>query len=335
MKIAVLGAGAIGGVVAGYLKLKGEDVTLIGRQAVVEAVTRSGLHVSGARGDHHVRLNVHTELFFKPDLAILAVKTQDLACVVEDNFPFIKDALVVTTQNGVAADKLCARYFLPEKIISSIIMFGATYLEPGCVVHNFEGNWIIGSMAGEGVSQTILDTSLVLDKAFTVTVSEQILGMKYLKLFVNASNCIPALLGISLQETFVDVEMSKISVAVWKEAFRVVSQAGIQLASLPGFPLERVTGLTSMPADEAAKVFSGVMMNLSKDPLYGSILQSIMRGKVSEIDFINGEFVRIAEENNDYAPLNKKLVEMVHRVELTREFYAKEELLSHVRPFLS
>jgi 2-dehydropantoate 2-reductase len=138
-----------------------------------------------------------------------------------------------------------------------------------------------------------------------------------------------------LQETFVDVEMSKISVAVWKEAFRVVSQAGIQLASLPGFPLERVTGLTSMPADEAAKVFSGVMMNLSKDPLYGSILQSIMRGKVSEIDFINGEFVRIAEENNDYAPLNKKLVEMVHRVELTREFYAKEELLSHVRPFLS
>jgi 2-dehydropantoate 2-reductase len=333
VKIAVIGAGAIGGVVAGYLKLKGEDVTLIGRKAVVEAVTKHGLHVSGCRGDRHIRLDIHTELFFKPDLVILAVKTQDTVGAVGENFPFIKDSLVVSVQNGVRAEGLLAQYFPQEKIISSIIMFGATYLEPGCVVHNFEGNWIIGSMFGSAVSEAVLSTSLVLDKAFTVTVSQELQGMKYLKMFINASNCVPALLGVSMQDAFADLQMSTMSIAIWKEAFEVVSKAGIKLSSLPGFPLENVTRLTAMQGQEAAKVFSGIMVNLSKDPLYGSILQSIMRGKTSEIDYINGEFVRIAEENGGYAPLNKKLVEMVHLVEMTKRFFRKEELLSHVREF--
>ncbi len=212
-------------------------------------------------------------------------------------------------------------------------MFGATYLEPGCVVHNFEGSWIIGSVFDAAVSEALLSTSLVLDKAFAVTVSQELKGMKYLKMFVNASNCIPALLGSSMQETFADMRMSAVSIAIWKEAFDVVSRAGISLASLPGFPLENVTRLTAMHGQEAAKVFSGIMVNLSKDPLYGSILQSIMRGKSSEVDYINGEFVRIAEENKGYAPLNKKLVEMVHIVEMTKRFFEKEELVSHLREF--
>lgn len=335
MKIAVIGAGAIGGVVAGYLKLKGEDVTLIGRQDVVGAVSSHGLYISGCRGDHHTKLDTHTRLFFKPDVVILAVKTQDIDGAVQDNFPYIKDSLVVSTQNGVRAETALSRYFPPERIISGIIMFGATYLEPGRVVHNFEGGWIIGSMFDSAVSESILSTSLVLDKAFTVTVSTELKGMKYLKIFVNASNCIPALLGSSMQEAFADLHMSRISIAIWKEAFDVISKAGITLASLPGFPVENVTKLTSLPKEEAAKVFSGIMVNLSTDPLYGSILQSIMRKRTSEIDFINGEFVRIAEENKGYAPLNKKLVDMVHMVEMTRHFFAKEELLAHVREFVS
>lgn len=335
MKIAVIGAGAIGGVVAGNLKLKGEDVTLIGRQSVVEAATKSGLHLSGCRGEYHVKLDVHSELFFKPDLVILTVKTQDIDCAIGENYPFIKDAVVISTQNGVRAEELLIRYFPEDRIISSIVMFGATYLEPGCVVHNFEGNWILGSMFSGTVSPTILSTSLVLDKAFSVTVSEELKGMKYLKMFANASNCIPALLGVSMQDTFADLQMSAISIAIWKEAFDVVSKAGIKLVSLPGFPIENVTKLTAMKGEDAAKIFSGIMIHLSKDPLYGSILQSLMRGRASEVDYINGEFVRIAEGHGGYAPLNKKLVDMVHMVELTKRFFGKEELASHVREFIS
>jgi 2-dehydropantoate 2-reductase len=73
------------------------------------------------------------------------------------------------------------------------------------------------------------------------------------------------------------------------------------------------------------------MTKLSNDPLYGSILQSIKRGKISEIDYINGEFISLAKENNLSAPLNTKLVELVHAVEKTNRFFTKEELLNFTK----
>ncbi|MBU1112866.1 MAG: 2-dehydropantoate 2-reductase, partial [Candidatus Omnitrophica bacterium] len=82
--------------------------------------------------------------------------------------------------------------------------------------------------------------------------------------------------------------------------------------------------------DEAAGLFSKIMTNLSKQPLYGSILQSIRRGKKSEIDYINGEIIQLARDNNDQAPLNTKIVELVHKVEAGADFLSKQELLKGV-----
>ena len=144
--------------------------------------------------------------------------------------------------------------------------------------------------------------------------------MKYLKIFVNANNCISAILGVSMQEAFSDIDVSRISINIWREGLEVISKAGITLVSLPDFPLERLTKLTGIPSLEAAKIYSGIMSSLSKEPLYGSILQSIKRGKSSEIDYINGEFVRIAKNCAITAPLNEKLVSMVHEVEKNGSF---------------
>jgi 2-dehydropantoate 2-reductase len=134
-----------------------------------------------------------------------------------------------------------------------------------------------------------------------------------------------------MQEAFSDLDISSISIAIWKEGLDIVNKSGINLVSLPDFPLERITKLTSLPNIEGAKIFSGIMSNLSKEPLYGSILQSIKRGKPSEIDYINGEFVRLARENKLGAPLNEKLVQMVHQVEEKNKFFSKEELLNSTK----
>jgi 2-dehydropantoate 2-reductase len=319
MKIAVLGAGAIGGLVAGYLKLKNEDVCLIGQAGAIKAIKENGLAISGVRGNFNIKIAILEKLDYKPDLLILDTKTQDIDLVLNSNLEFIQGIAVVTTQNGIQADNIAVKYVPRENIISSIIMFGSTYLEPGKIVHNFEGSWILS----EAVS--------VLNKAFTTIVTQDMQGMKYLKIFVNANNCIPAILGLSMQDTFKDVEMSNISINIWREGLDIVSKAGIKLVSLPGFPTENITKLTSIPTSNAAKIFSGIMSNLSKEPLYGSILQSIKRGRSSEIDYINGEFINLAEKNNINAPLNRKLVEMVHEVEKKRRFFSKEELLNNMK----
>jgi len=333
MKIAVIGSGAIGGIVAGYLKLKGEDVVLIARAQAQKVINSLGLQISGVRGEYKIEIRSDEKLNFTPDLTIIATKTQDIEQALKDNFGFIKDSIVLTTQNGVAADEIVAKLISKEKIVSSIVMFGSTNLEPGCIIHNFEGDWIIGCIS----EQPKLDLTVlarVLSKAFPVTVSGNIRGMKYLKIFVNANNCISAILGVSMQEAFSDIEISRISINIWREGLEAVSKAGINLVSLPNFPVERLIKLTGIPSLDGAKIYSGIMNSLSKEPLYGSILQSIKRGKTSEIDYINGEFGRIAKNSAVGVPLNEKLVSMVHEVEKTGKFFSKEELINSTKKFI-
>ena len=335
MRIAVIGAGAIGCLVAGYLKEKGQEVSLVGRADTVNAIKKNGLDISGVRGNFKVNISIADALNYIPDLAILAIKTQDIDAVFQESGHLLQNSLLLTTQNGVQADHLAAKYLPGKNIISSIVMFGATYLEPGKVVHNFEGSWIIGSQFQGRPLEDLLSLSLALDNIFPAIISEDIKGMKYLKIFVNANNCLPAIIGKSMQEVFSDLDISRISIAIWKEAFEVINKIGIQLTSLPGFPVENITKLTSMPSASAAGVFSGIMKNLSKEPLYGSILQSIMRDRVSEVDYINGEFVRLAAEHNMCAPLNKILVDMVHQVEKNKKFYSKNILMEEVKDLVN
>jgi len=335
MKIVVIGAGAIGNIVAGYLKLKGEDVSLVGRSDSVKAIKGQGIQISGTRGNFNVKINISDSLTIKPDLAILACKTQDIDNILKTSHPLLKDTIILTVQNGIQADTIVSKYLPEENIISSIVMFSATYLEPGHVVHNFEGAWIIGKMFDPRPDKKLINLSLILNKAFPVVISEDIEGMKYLKIFVNANNCLAAILGVSMQEAFRDLEISRISIAIWKEGFELFSRLGIKLVSIPGFPVENLTKLTSMPAEEAAKVFSGIMTKLSTEPLYGSILQSIKRERRSEIDYINGEFVNLANQHNLTVPLNRKLVEMVHQVEATKKFFSKVELINSTKSLVN
>jgi 2-dehydropantoate 2-reductase len=335
MKIAVIGSGAIGALVAGYLKLKGEDVTLVGRPDSIRAINKDGLKISGIRGDFKVEIPAQENLTYKPDLLILATKTQDIESALKNNLDLIKGSIVLTTQNGVQADKIVSGYLPRENIVSSIVMFGSTYLNPGEVVHNFEGSWILGNYFGNKLDAGIASLTATLDKAFPVILSEDILGMKYLKIFVNANNCIPAILGLSMQEAFSDPEISRISINIWREGFDIISKAGVKLSSLPGFPIENVTRLISIPSVEAAKIYSGIMAKLSKAPLYGSILQSIKRGRSSEIDYINGEFVNLAREYKLSTPINERLVKMVHQVEETGKFFSKDDLINNLKGILN
>ena len=331
MRIGVIGSGAIGCLVAAYLKLEGQDVSLVGRPDSVKAIREKGLQVSGVRGSFNVEVKVSEKFSFSPELAILATKTQDIEVAIKDNLNLIHNAQILTIQNGVQADNIVAQYLPKEDIVSSIVMFGATYLEPAKLIHNFEGSWILGWPFNSKQPEGLLNLKQLLNKAFPTIVAENITGMKFLKIFANANNCLPAILGKSMQEVFSDLDISRISIAIWKEGLGILDKAGIKLVSLPGFPVENITKLTSLPGAQAAAAFSQIMKNLSKEPLYGSILQSIMRGRNSEIDYINGEFIRLAEINHIPAPLNSILVEMVHEVEKNNKFYSKSELFQGVQ----
>lgn len=325
MKICVIGAGAIGGLVAAYLRQKRRNVFLVGRPSYVQAINAQGFRVEGIKGALFLPVPVRSKLEEKVDLVILAVKTQDINDVINANKNFLRDTLILTTQNGVRADKLVAAALGKEQLISSIVMFGATLIQPGRITHNFEGKWILGRPFGPN-DEIVKAVAEELAPAFDVVIADDITSMKWTKLFINFNNCIPALLGKSMQETFADLDMAKLGVLFLKEGLAVVDDAGIKPQNLPDFDLNKFRGLTQMPLDEAAKIFSGIMTGLSKEPLYGSILQSIQRGRPSEIEYINGEVVQLCRFGRVGAELNARAVRLVHEVEKTKKFFAPEQI---------
>ncbi len=323
MKIAVIGAGAIGSVVAAGLFKSGEDVFLTGRADQVRAIQKNGLTIRRADGSENIRVPAAEVLDRDFDLVIFTTKTQDIEEAYMQNSQYLETPLILATQNGVQADNILSPHFFPEQVISSIVMFGATYVKPGEVTYNFPGDWIIGKRFVMNDNK-VHDVAAILQKSFSVEVTDNILGMKWLKLFVNFNNCIPALIGKSMQDTFTDMDLCRLSVALLKEGLPIVLSANVKLCSLPQFPVERVQGLAAMPLEQGAAIMNKTLTGLSKEPLYGSILQSIMRGKTSEIDFINGEVVAVASAMRMDAPLNRKVVRMIHEVEETGRFFSKE-----------
>jgi len=197
-------------------------------------------------------------------------------------------------------------------------------------VHNFEGELVLGSMFnGAGKEQLSLLNDLLKD-SFDVHIYPDIRGAKYLKIFLNLNNCIPACLGRSMQEVYSDVDICEVAIRNIREAYKVVKASGIELQSLPSFKKEKILGFVDMDFNEASFLFSRIMTGLSKEPLYGSVLQSILRKRPTEIDYINAQIVELAEENNMDALLNEKLTEMVHVVEGTGKFFTKEDFLEQV-----
>jgi len=330
MKIAVLGCGAIGGLFLGYLSDAGLDVIGIVKEYQKEALEKEGLIVEGIRGSDKYRVKVDTRLTEKVDLVIFAVKVNDLEDVIKDNIDYLKDTTLMTTQNGIEADYILEKHFPKNRIITATVMFGSTFYAPNKVVHNFGKDLVLGGVFG-AKPDNIEHIKELLNPVFDTTISDNMKGAKYLKIFVNLNNCIPAVLGLSMQEAFADLDCAKLAIRLNKEAYAVIKNSEIELADLPSYPKQRIEGLVSMDIDAAAELFSKIMASLSKEPLYGSILQSIRRLRASEIDYINGEIVFLARKHGIDASLNEKIIELVHKVEDTGKFLSKKELLEQFK----
>jgi len=149
MKVGVLGVGAIGGLILGYLSNQGVDTEGVVKDYQKQSLDKEGLMIEGTKGLYNCNIKVNTKLKGKVDLAICATKIDDLEKIIKKNIKYLKDATVLSIQNGVRADYILEKYFPKEKIITGIVMFGATFYAPNRIVHNFEGDLILGNIFKE------------------------------------------------------------------------------------------------------------------------------------------------------------------------------------------
>ncbi len=328
MKIAVIGAGAVGSVIGGLLSKAGEDVTLIGRKPHVEAINQNGLVLEGPSGKTVIWVKAAENLDFKPDLLLLTVKTQDVETSVREIQPYLSGALVVTMQNGVRSDDLVAGVLGKENIISTVVFSNSSFLEPGKVVFSPTSRkpaLLIGEPFGANGNR-LRSLSALLNKALSTDVSEDIRGAHWTKLLWNVNTAVPAVTGLPMQEGNQYPQIRELNINLMKEGLKVTKIAGIKTAPIPGWELSIMEKMVNMPLAEASLIMKNNVESLGKRPVLGSILMSINRGKNTEIDYLNGEIVNLGKKMGIPTPVNSLIVELVHQVETTGKFLTVDEL---------
>jgi 2-dehydropantoate 2-reductase len=330
MRVAIIGAGAIGSVIGGLLARAHEDVTLIGRRPHVDAINRNGLRIDGALGTIQVRVRAAERLDFRPDLAVLTVKTQGVAATAQEVYPYVVGVPVVTMQNGVRSDELVADVLGMEDILSCVVLFGATFLEPGSVTYSPQGKLVLGVPFG-AIDERTRTVATILSKAVPTYLTANIAGAHWTKLIINENNALPAVTGLSIQDVNRQPSLRSLSVLMMREAAATIAAAGIKLVSLPGVPATALRAMLSLPLPVASRLLGLLSRSLGKTPALGSTLQSVRRGEETEIDYLNGEVVVLGKRTGTPTPYNAFVVKLVHEVEATGTFLTTEEVTAALK----
>jgi 2-dehydropantoate 2-reductase len=293
MKIAVMGAGAVGCYYGGMLARAAHDVVLIGRPQHIEAVERQGLRLETQTFDEHIRVSASTEgsAVQGAQLVLFCVKSTDTesgAAAIKLHLP--PSALVLSLQNGVEnADRL--RALLPQEVIAAVVYVGTEMAGPGHVRHHGGGELVIEP------SKTSDDVARALIAAGVPTViSDHVRGALWAKLILNcAYNALSAITQLPYGRLVKGEGMPVVMRDLVDECLAVAKADGV---TIPG------------DVDAAVRKIAETMAGQ-----YASTAQDLARGKRSEIDHLNGLIVRRGEALGVATPANRLLHTIVKLIE--------------------
>ncbi len=294
MKVAVMGAGAVGCYYGGMLARADHAVVLIGRPAHVEAVRAHGLRMQTTRFDERVPMDAATgpEAVAGADLVLFCVKSPDTEAAGEQMRPHLPPgALVLSLQNGVDnAERLQA--VLPQQTVVPAVVYVATEMAgPGHLRHHGRGELVIGPSArSTDVAQTLAAAGVPTE------VSDQAIGALWAKLILNcAYNALSAITRQPYGVLYPAPGIQPTLRAIADECLAVAQADGVQV---PGDPYAAVDAIAAtMPAQ------------------FSSTAQDLMRGKPTEIDHITGYVVRRGDALGVPVPLNRLLHSLVKLLE--------------------
>jgi 2-dehydropantoate 2-reductase len=319
LSAAVIGAGAIGGITAAFLTQSGADVELVCKHGeTADRINAEGLLVKGVRGEHRVRVKsvaAIEELSGPKDVVLFAVKAYDLPDAARRALPFLKpDSLAVSLQNGICTDAL-AEIVGKERTVGCVVGFGATMLDTAVLEMTSEGKFVIGTIAGdakhrpEGLKE-------LLRPVVPVRISGDIQSELYSKMIVNS--CITsmgAMSGLTLGEMMKIKKARDIFLAIIREAVEVANALGLRLPPYGGRLdyYKLVSGKAPFKSHLVIRI-----VGVKYRRLKSSSLQSLQRGKPTEIDYFNGYIAQKGVALNIPTPINSAVTGIVKEIEAGR-----------------
>ena len=298
MRVAVLGAGAVGCYYGGMLARAGHPVTLIGRATHVDAFRRSGLRFEALKFDERIPVEASTspEAVRGAKLVLFCVKSTDTDAAADAMAPFLDaDALVANLQNGVDnAQRIQAR--ISQPVIPACVYAATEMAGPGHLKHHGRGDLVIGTL-GRASADALTRVKECFEAAgVPVTISDSVADELWAKLVANcAYNAISAISQLPYGVMIESPGVREVMRDVTEEVVAVAKADGIRM--LPDV-LERVYRIAkAMPTQ------------------HSSTAQDLARGKPTEIDHLNGYVVRRGEALGVATPANRALWALVKLVE--------------------
>jgi len=298
-RIAVVGAGAVGGYFGGMLARAGAPVMFIGRPAFVGAVKQVGLQLDTVQFKESVKVEASTELSAVRgvEIVLFCVKTTDTAAIARELAPLLaENVLVVSMQNGVDnAEQIHAASGL--QALAAAVYVAASVPSPGTVKHVGRGDLVVGprSVATERVAS-------VFERAgVPCRISDHLAAELWTKLVWNCGlNAISALGKARYGDILANEDARKLVEGAIFEVVFVAKAAGVHL---PLFD------------DPKAAVAGGYKIAQAMAATRSSTAQDMMRNKKTEIDSLNGFVVRKGRELGVPTPINHALFTLVRLAE--------------------
>ena len=295
-RIAIMGAGALGSYFGGLLARSGVDVTLIGREAHVQAIQRDGLLLETAQGKQAIRVAATTDAggVRDADLILFCVKSADTGSAAATIAPHLAPgAIVLSLQNGVGnVERIRAQVKNP--VVAGVVYTAANVPAPGQVRHTGGGSIILGAAAEWGVSKQQLDEIAARLRAggIPVELSASIEIDLWIKLMQNcAYNAVCALTGKPYGQMVAMPEVRAVMHEAGAEVVAVAQRKGIAL---------------NLDAVEAALDRASTMA-----ATMSSTAQDLARGRPTEIDYLNGYIAREGAALSIAVPVNRALHALV------------------------
>jgi len=296
-----------------------------------------GVELHGPWGRCHVPVRVSDRL---ADLAgssvvLLGVKSQDTEEVAQKASEHLGRAVVVSVQNGIN-QRVLSNHVSPKRLVVGMTATNMAIVAPGVVSLQRNGITVVGAGTEQTPSTIVEQAEAVLAKSRLAVRSERnVLGVQYNKLLMNTMGYASVLSDSNfITEGILDRGWRRaVAMPILAEGLRVLDNAGIELVRTPGLSdvLRFRRLLATIDAPPVAAVLRLVLTKLvvPKRIVY-SVYQDLVRGRKTEIDFVNGEIVRLAETHGTEAPLNATVVEMVRELERREpgSFFSRENVVS-------
>jgi 2-dehydropantoate 2-reductase len=298
VKIAVVGAGAMGSVYAGLLGAAGHEVWAIDTwREHVDAIREGGLRVEGASGDRVAPIHATTDAAEagEAELVILATKAMDVEAAAEAARPLVgPQTLVLSIQNGLGGPDIAARVLGEDRVAVGVAAgFGASIVRPGHAHHHGLELIRLGERRGPVTPRVESAAQVWRDAGFSVRTFDDVERLVWEKLVCNVAFSGPCtVLGLTIREAMDEPHAWWVAARCAEEAYTVGRAAGVAFEFDDPVAYVRDFGL-KIPGAKP------------------SMLLDLEAGRRLEIDFINGAIPRVGADVGVPAPVNETVTALV------------------------